>query len=64
MARPKRVNLGIRTILGHVSENATSHSARAAPSGEEQKRLAKIARLSKELLEEIDQLSEMEPKPK
>ena len=58
---PKRVNVGIRTILNQLSEPpVATRSSKAAMAPEAVKRREKIARLSKQLREELDALAELE----
>ena len=57
----KRVNLGIRSILNRLSDPSVApRSAKAAADPEIQKRREKIARLAKQLREELDELSRLE----
>jgi len=62
-ARPKRVDVGIRTVLDQLAEpDKSTKAARAALTDEHRKRLDTIAKLAKQLREELDALAELEPK--
>ena len=59
--QPTPVNLGIRGILKHLAEPATTKSRHAEFTSEHQKHLDKIASLAKQLRTEIDALAKLEP---
>jgi hypothetical protein len=61
-AAPQRINVGIRTILNQLAEPDTAtRGAKSALTAEHEKHLDRIAKLAKQLREELDALAKLEP---